>query len=382
MRKTIILLLLFTLSFGGVNAQWHNQGLMPIRVTSSLVEKTDTVALFLRLNIDSEELRLYNLKFNFFSQATYLGSNATNLPYLDSLYLGGERNVHYLKFNFNKKKVGRLMKMKVFNYQQGESSNRIMALNEAKPFILFDEDQLPVVGAYLQSGDYSIMDTTKLIGFYYNHDFSVALPPMVTRSETTSKAMEIDSTFSFSESIMLNKKGLYLFQKDTTDLKALALRLLGKRYPKFTTVEELTQPLIYITDDEEQQKIDLIRGDKKRFDKFWIDLAEEPGRALRIIKTFYGRVEEANRRFTTFKQGWQTDMGMIFIVMGAPDGVERIGNKEIWNYKEDRHLPVRKYQFIKTNTIFSPAHYVLIREKKHSGPWFEAIDLLRKGIFK
>jgi hypothetical protein len=53
---------------------------------------------------------------------------------------------------------------------------------------------------------------------------------------------------------------------------------------------------------------------------------------------YYKRVAYAIIHFDSFVDGWETDMGMIYIIFGAPDDIERSvlsqvqNTTEIWYY--------------------------------------------------
>jgi GWxTD domain-containing protein len=56
------------------------------------------------------------------------------------------------------------------------------------------------------------------------------------------------------------------------------------------------------------------------------------------MELYYSRVEYANRHFTHYREGWRTDMGMIYIIFGPPNDVSRhpfeVDSKpyELWRY--------------------------------------------------
>jgi len=56
------------------------------------------------------------------------------------------------------------------------------------------------------------------------------------------------------------------------------------------------------------------------------------------MEEYYRRVDFANANFGTFIEGWKTDRGMVYIVLGPPNDIERhpfeAGSKpyEIWSY--------------------------------------------------
>lgn len=59
-----------------------------------------------------------------------------------------------------------------------------------------------------------------------------------------------------------------------------------------------------------------------------------------VFNEYYRRVEYSNRNFTHYTEGWRTDMGMVYIILGAPSNIDRhpfdYDRKpyEIWEYYE------------------------------------------------
>lgn len=57
-----------------------------------------------------------------------------------------------------------------------------------------------------------------------------------------------------------------------------------------------------------------------------------------IFNEYYRRIEYANKTFSNYLEGWKSDMGMVYIILGAPNNVDRhpfdYDSKpyEIWEY--------------------------------------------------
>ncbi len=216
--------------------------------------------------------------------------------------------------------------------------------------------------------------------FYYGHSFDPARPPMSLRASQSSSELTIDSVLALpvGENINLPLSGLYLIQADTNGIEGAALYVGRKGYPKPRMLQELSEPLVYITTKEEFQEIKSDFSSKKAFDKFWLSTVGNPQKARGSIKKYYQFVESANRYFTSYKPGWKTDRGMIFTVMGPPIMVNKSKNLEIWGYLQgDSEV---EFTFLKVGNIFSDNHYELQREEKLDRPWFRAIDRWRKGL--
>lgn len=86
-----------------------------------------------------------------------------------------------------------------------------------------------------------------------------------------------------------------------------------------------------------------------RFKNFWKSKDPDPSTDRNeILLEYYGRVNYANQKFANVFEGWRTDMGMIYIILGPPDYIERhpfdSGSKpyEIWSY----HNISRSFVFV------------------------------------
>jgi GWxTD domain-containing protein len=80
---------------------------------------------------------------------------------------------------------------------------------------------------------------------------------------------------------------------------------------------------------------------QKRFFEYWKKKDPNPN-TLRNerMEEHYARVEYANKHFKHYIEGWRTDMGMVYIIFGAPSNVERhpfdsdAKPYETWSYYE------------------------------------------------
>lgn len=215
---------------------------------------------------------------------------------------------------------------------------------------------------------------------YYNDPFPSAAPPFSTSQAKVSKTIEPDSTFTlpFDAPIQLGKKGLYLAQQDTASAEGLAFRV-EEDYPKLGKIESLAGPLIYICTNQEREKLNLAGSDKKKFDQVILSVTGNADRARNFMRSYFKRVELANEYFTSYKEGWKTDRGMIYIIFGLADEVYLFEDREVWEYRSGNNKI--RFQFVKSPTLFDPENFVLIRDKKFTDNWYETIDLWRKARF-
>ncbi len=245
--------------------------------------------------------------------------------------------------------------------------------------------QLPFFKKYINTIEsfnfMSLMgDTTALYFYKYQTNFKMSVPPFVDPEQNANKALSIDSVFAYNQTDSLElSEGLYFVQSDTSGANGYGFLTEDRYFPKYATLDKLIDPLTYITTRSEQLQFEAAKKNKEDFERVWLDIAKSPERGKMVIKYFYRRVAEANIFFTSFKQGWKTDMGMIYIIFGRPDQVYRDGQKEEWVYGPQYGLEQLKFSFVRIDNIFTKNHFVLVRHPKYKNPWMLMVDNWRKG---
>jgi GWxTD domain-containing protein len=215
---------------------------------------------------------------------------------------------------------------------------------------------------------------------HYDDNFPTAPLAFSEALGKVSKQMRIDSTFKVNGNapFMLPSRGLYLMQKDTSAAEGVAFRAEGD-YPRYSRLKNLAAPLIYICTNQEFEKIRAADGEKKAFDRVILSITKDQDRAKKLIRNYFKRVEWANEFFTSYKEGWKTDRGMIYIIFGAPDEVHRSADREVWNYKQQEYKA--EFAFVRSPSLFDPHNLVLVRNRKYKDLWYEVIDLWRNARF-
>jgi GWxTD domain-containing protein len=236
------------------------------------------------------------------------------------------------------------------------------------PYVSLDEEVM-----LLGEGEQKIVS-------YYDDVFPAAVPGFSTGAAKVAKAMSVDSTFkhNLSDPITFNKTGLYLVQSDTNSTEGFAFRVEDD-YPRLARIESLADPLIYVCTKQEFERIKQAKGDKKAFDRVILSITQNQERARNFMRSYFRRVELANQYFTSYKEGWKTDRGMIYIIFGLPDQVYRFTDREVWSYKNTMFKIT--FDFVRSSTLFDPDNFVLVREKKFQETWYEVVDLWRNARF-
>jgi GWxTD domain-containing protein len=173
----------------------------------------------------------------------------------------------------------------------------------------------------------------------FETDYEAALPPMATQTKTVGKTLKKLQTISFlDQPLALPEPGLYSIE--IGGKAAGGFLVESETFPEVTSAKELIQPLIYLTTSAERNKLYQAADPKLAVDNFWLNITPNQNEARTLIRVFYERVVTSNQLFTAHKAGWQTDRGMIYLIYGPADRVNRFNDREEWVYlaNEDQAL--------------------------------------------
>ena len=237
---------------------------------------------------------------------------------------------------------------------------------------------------YLNASNSLLFNSTggpNLHSFYYPINFDVPYPPMETKPATIPKELEVVDEGDFLANIpkSLDRIGYYFIQSDTSKSAGLVLKTTHEAYPKVKDWDEMVQMVTYISTRKEHESLLLATDKKKALDEYWIGLTRNPDTAKDLIREYFRQIEFANLLFTDFKEGWKTDKGMVYIVMGAPQEVNFYLDREVWSYGGMNESSKIRYTFARVKNILSPHYYTLNRSRAYQPVWFKNISLWRSG---
>lgn len=187
------------------------------------------------------------------------------------------------------------------------------------------------------------------------------------------------------------ERGNYRFEVNTNEqegtslFKARDFGIKSPNYPSIKTPEELAGPLIYLMGEKEHERLLKIENSdslKQAIDRFWLRHVGNKSKAKSVIELFYERVEEANKQFSSFKEGWKTDPGMMYVLFGPPWYIETHLDVMIWSYAYDRSNPEYNYNFKKSKlkSEFYPFdNYILQRHQQYFNIQYQQIQLWLSG---
>ncbi len=278
-----------------------------------------------------------------------------------------------------------LNQSKFFNYSVNVEK---ISINNRQQFRITNENQAIHFGYYLNNDDLLYLQHHKnpatLYIRYYKREFPLAAPAFVTTSYQPFN-YKADSTFSISSNNNLfqfipNKEGFYHLQCDSlNDKEGITFFVFGKNFPEVSTPENLLEPLRFITSKEEYDDIKMAENVKMHVEKFWLNAGGSPERARELIKKYYGRVHQSNVLFSSYKEGWKTDRGMIFLIFGIPNIVNRTSSSEVWIYGEENNMMSLNFTFYKVTNPFTDNDYILDRSIIYKNNWYRGVESWRQG---
>jgi len=204
--------------------------------------------------------------------------------------------------------------------------------------------------------------------------------------DETHRVLEQPGSVLIEYRYALPERGNYRFEVRVNDsneeelFKARDFAVMGKNFPNIRTPRELAEPLIYLMNHNEHARMMEIESPdslKAAVDRFWLSNVGSANRARQVISLYYERVEEANKQFTNFKEGWKTDLGMIYILFGPPWYVDRRLNHMQWIYSFDRSDPRYNFYFQRPRgrSEFYPFNnYLLQRDQSYFSIQYQQVE--------
>ncbi|MGD0340404.1 MAG: GWxTD domain-containing protein [Bacteroidales bacterium] len=218
-------------------------------------------------------------------------------------------------------------------------------------------------------------------------------PAMLLPEKTIDYGPDTTVALSYSDTLpmMFPKEGIYMCKIGRDTAEGYAFMNFGPSYPVMNTPEAMIEPLAYLATPDELDQMRSATRPKVALDEFWIKCAKNVDKARELIRIYYTRVEYADFYFTSYKEGWRTERGMIYLIYGPPDKVYKNSEGESWGYRKPivksswgtRYTVKEEYlyfNFKKKESIFTNNDYYLSRSETLVSFWDQAIACWKKGI--
>jgi GWxTD domain-containing protein len=222
---------------------------------------------------------------------------------------------------------------------------------------------------------------TKIYVRYFQNTAEAARPPYALPVATMPVMADSNWIIDITQApvLKLDAPGYYTFSTLQANEGGMMVCRFNEDYPKVTTPQALLEPLRYITTKKEYNTLQTSSHMKAAIDSFWISTGGSQERARELISAYYGRVEIVNTHFSTYKEGWKTDRGMVYIIYGEPQNVYRMPDRETWVYGTDQTGNTLNFVFNRNTSSGFPNDFELERNQVYNVSWITGVDYWKQG---
>ena len=229
---------------------------------------------------------------------------------------------------------------------------------------------------------------------YYKPFREVPDPPnMILPDKTLDYEPERIVALAYSDTLpmMFPREGIYHVTLGRDIKEGYTFFNLGSTYPSMRSPDVMIEPLAYLATQDELDTMRFALRQKMALDDFWIKMGGNVDKARELIRIYYMRVLYTNFYFSSYKEGWRSERGMIYIIYGPPDKVYKTPEGENWGYRKPviksswggRYSVTEDYLFFnfkKDDNLYSDNDYYLSRNETLVTYWDKAIASWRKGV--
>ncbi len=263
------------------------------------------------------------------------------------------------------------------------------AMGIRENFLPMSDRGIPIFGDHVPPGTHLRVRCEQfagdtLIAEYFRAASKLPAPVFAVSVEGTPMA-ELDSTGrvivgpSGSFEFNVPSGGLVHIVSDTSSQTGYTLFTFDNAFPLVDHASDMLPPLRYITSLQEWDRLTTAEDKRAEIERFWTDAAGSRDRAREAISAFYTRVENANRHFSSWTEGWKTDRGLVSIIFGTPNSIRKNDTGEMWTYGEESNMTSLSFIFEKRKSIFSNNDLVLRRDPVLKSAWYRNVESWRNG---
>lgn len=156
-----------------------------------------------------------------------------------------------------------------------------------------------------------------------------------------------------------------------------------KGFPVPSDFRELNFSTSYFQNQEEMMSLLQQEDQRNAFEDFWLKKCGTKEKAKNVMQAYYERMEIANINFSSYTDGWRTDRGMVFMILGPPARVFNQKDTEIWVYGRESNVNNLNFAFERKYSNKIGVYYQLQRHNGYRQVWSIALNTWRAGrIFR
>lgn len=262
------------------------------------------------------------------------------------------------------------------NSYSAQNFKLISRINEAPLFRAF---VFPYETVRIQTRQQNVK---KIFIKFQNNNTPLPPPPFSVQVEPNF-VFKADSIWSYDYGpnigYQFTYKGHYLIQTDTSQSDGLFISNFGTAFPKVKDIASMISPLEYLTTTEEFRNIVKSENKKLAVDNYWLKLTNNVDMARELIRIYYNRLSYANSYFTSYKEGWKTDRGMVYMIFGSPNYINRTPYTETWEYHNKQNVSIVTIKFVRVFSQYTDNLFVMQRNDFYTPFWRNAVESWHNG---
>ncbi len=196
---------------------------------------------------------------------------------------------------------------------------------------------------------------------YFRITNELPRPPITATSDYTMNYVP-DTSYVFPQvdtlDYDLRLEGMYHVKVDLEQSEGLTLFNFGGTFPEVKSPDELMEPLFYLATLAEYKDLRTKPNRKLAVDDYWLKLGKSIEKSRELIRIYYNRVIYSNLYFSSNKEGWKTDQGMVFILFGPPNRIQMTGSGESWYFYSKRKSKTVEFKFQREQDAFSDQNMI------------------------
>lgn len=241
---------------------------------------------------------------------------------------------------------------------------------------------------------YPLKSIDSLFISFYKPLKEVPYPPsMLLPARTIDYPPDTTVSVQYSDTlpIMFPKEGVYFCTTQRDAEQGFTFFNFGSTFPGMSDPKVMIEPLAYIASEDEMSALRSAERPKLALDEFWVKCGGNIDKSRELIRIYYTRILYSNYYFTSDREGWRTERGMIYTIYGPPDKVYKNSEEESWGYRKPvlkstwggRYHLKEQYLFFNfryRENKFSDNDFYLSRNETLVTYWDKAIASWRKGL--
>jgi GWxTD domain-containing protein len=330
----------------------------PMNVREISARARISIAIFNSPN-DKKELYKKSSMFESTSQKLIYDSLVLRHEWQDVYY---ELTISDLNKHTNDKKTGWIYKKTNPNAQE------VLFYTDSADFPLFPNQLTKKIG-FVRS---ELLENRSLKLQRYEHLQTTAIPPFANRHEEG--FVREDSSFSLVKGHIWHAfsqvQNAFIAVFDSNSKKELSAVCIDTTDSLSTYIAALQ----YISTRDEFKLLAEGKNKQEEYLRFWRERsAQNTAKAQKLSILFAQRIDYANAHFTSYKPGWQTDCGMIYLVFGPAIQIEEDEQTLTWHYGGF------SFKFDAMPWLGTKNNYVLQRSVNYKAYWYQAVENWRAG---